>query len=484
MDYETVIGLEIHVELLTESKLFCGCAAAVFGAEPNTHTCPVCLGLPGSLPVINQKAVEYTLKTGLALNCRVADFAQFHRKNYFYPDMPKNYQISQYDLPLCVGGSVEIDLNGHTRKVGITRIHLEEDTGKLVHIGKTGRIAEADYSIVDFNRAGVPLMEIVTEPHIRSPEEARVFLQSLKSILEHLGVSDCNMEEGSLRCDANVSLRPKSSTELGVKTEVKNMNSFRALQRALAYEVKRQQEMLENGEKVVQETRHWDDAKKVTTTLRTKEYAHDYRYFAEPDLVPMTFQPSYIEEIKATLPELPAERRKRFQEEHGLPLHDANLLTSSKAISDFFEECIKTYGYKEPKAVSNWMLGELSAHLNEADMEIDEAAVTPKHLVELLKLIDSGTISGKIAKTVFEEMFETGKLPQVIIEEKGLVQISDQGAIEKIVDQVIVENPQSVQDFKSGKERAIGFLVGQVMKLTQGKANPQMVNDLLKRKLS
>ncbi|MDI6892821.1 MAG: Asp-tRNA(Asn)/Glu-tRNA(Gln) amidotransferase subunit GatB [Actinomycetota bacterium] len=481
MEYEAVIGLEIHVELSTESKMFCGCSARTFGEEPNTFTCPVCLGLPGSLPVINKKAVEYTAKIGLALNCEIARSTLFHRKNYFYPDMPKDYQISQYDLPICIGGYVDVETKDLTRRVGITRVHLEEDTGKLTHISRTGRIGEADYSLVDFNRAGIPLVEIVTEPDIRSPEEAKAFTQKLKSILEHLEVSDCNMEEGSLRCDANVSLRPVGSEELGVKTEVKNMNSFRAIQGALAYEIERQKAILKRGEVVEQETRHWDDAGNVTVPLRTKEYAHDYRYFPEPDLVPMELSKDWIEEIRVTLPELPDVRRKRFEEVYGLPTHDAVLLISSKAMGDFFEECAETY--PDAKRVSNWMMGELSMYLNAANLEIDECAVTPRHLVQLLKLIDDGTVSGKMAKSVFEEMFETGKLPKVIVEEKGLVQITDREEIARIVEMVVEENPSVVEDYRSGKERALGFLVGQVMRLTQGRANPQLVNVLLKEKL-
>ncbi len=481
MEYEVVIGLEIHVELLTESKMFCGCST-LFGEDPNTQTCPVCLGLPGSLPVINKKAIEYTAKTGLALNSKIATFSQFYRKNYFYPDMVKNYQISQYDFPICSGGSVEVDMDDYVREVGITRVHLEEDTGKLVHKGGVGRIAGADYSLVDFNRSGVTLMEIVTEPDIRSPEEARAFVQKLKSILEHLNVSDCNMEQGSLRCDANVSIRPIGMEKFGVKTEVKNMNSFKALQKALAYEVERQEKILEDGGKIEQETRHWDADKNITTSLRTKEYAHDYRYFPEPDLVPMELSPAWIKEIDATLPELPDARKKRFESKYKLPAHDASVLTSSKAMGDFFEECLESY--KDPKKVSNWIMGELSKHLNAANLEIDECAVTPKHLVQLLKLIDDGTISGKIAKGVFEEMFETGKLPKVIVEEKGLTQISDEENIAKIVDLVLEENKEAVTDFKEGKEKALGFLVGQVMRLTKGRANPGLVNKLLIEKLS
>ncbi len=481
MDYEVVIGLEIHVELLTESKMFCGCPT-LFGEPPNTQTCPVCLGLPGSLPVMNRKAIEYTVKTGLALDSEIASFSWFYRKNYFYPDMVKNYQISQYDYPLCSGGSVEVDMDDYVRQVGITRVHLEEDTGKLIHKGGAGRIAGADYSLVDFNRSGVPLMEIVTEPDIRSPEEAKVFVQKLRSILQHLEVSDCNMEQGSLRCDANVSLRPRGSTELGVKTEVKNMNSFKALHKALAYEVERQERLLDGGGEVEQETRHWDAAKNITTSLRTKEHAHDYRYFPEPDLVPLELSRVWIGDIESTLPELPDARKDRFQRDFALSMRDAAILTSSKAMGDFFEECAK--GYKDSKTVCNWIMGELSKHLNAANLEIDESAVTPRHLAQLLKLIDDGTISGKMAKGVFEEMFETGKLPRVIVEDKGLTQISNEDDIAGIIDLVLEENSDAVADFKNGKDKAIGFLVGQVMRLTKGRANPGLVNKLLIEKLS
>lgn len=480
MNYEAIVGLEIHAELLTESKMFCGCPVE-FGGEPNTRTCPVCLGLPGSLPVINQKAIEYTIKTGLALSCEITKDTQFHRKNYFYPDMPKDYQISQYDLPVCKNGHVEIDMGSYTRKVGINRVHIEEDTGKLVHVGETGRISEADYSLVDFNRAGTPLIEIVSEPDIRSPEEAKAFAQKLKSILLSLEVSDCNMEQGSLRVDANLSLRSQGAEEFGVKTEVKNMNSFKALQKALDFEVERQTKILEDGEEVEQETRHFNAQDNITTSLRTKEYAHDYRYFLEPDLVPMKIEKAWVEEIESTLPELPDERGRRLQERYKLPAYDTKILTSSKAMGDFFEESIKDY--KDAKTISNWMLGEFSMHLNEQGLEIDQCAVTPKHLVQLLKLIDDKTISGKIAKQVFEETFNTGKLPQVIVEEKGLVQISDEGEIEKIIDMVIEENPQAVKQYKEGKEQVLGFLVGQVMKLSKGKANPALANKLLKNKL-
>ncbi|MHB0977778.1 MAG: Asp-tRNA(Asn)/Glu-tRNA(Gln) amidotransferase subunit GatB [Candidatus Aquicultorales bacterium] len=482
MDYEAVIGLEIHVELLTESKMFCD-STTLFGEEPNTQVCPVCLGLPGALPVINRKAVEYTIKTGLALNCDIALFSQFHRKNYFYPDMPKNYQISQYDLPLASDGSVDVEMEdeGYRTTVGITRVHLEEDTGKLVHIGGVGRIAGADYSLVDFNRAGVPLMEVVSEPDMRTPAEAKAFAQKLRAIIQSLGVSDVSMEKGSMRLDVNCSIRPRGSTELGTKTELKNLNSFRSLERALAYEINRQIEEVESGGAIVQETRHWDEAAERTSVLRSKEYAHDYRYFPDPDLVPMELDADWIEGIASTLPELPDERKKRFAEEYGLPAHDAGVLTGGKATADFYEEVVSLGA--DAKAAANWIIGELASYLNAENLEIDESAVTPRHMADLVKLMDKGTISGKMAKEIFPEMFETGKLPSVIVEERGLVQISDEEEIARVVDAVLEENPKSVEDFRGGKQQALGFLVGQVMRLTKGRANPALVNELLRKRL-
>ncbi|MBC7229399.1 MAG: Asp-tRNA(Asn)/Glu-tRNA(Gln) amidotransferase subunit GatB [Actinobacteria bacterium] len=478
--YEAVIGLEIHAELKTRSKMFCACDAS-FGGEPNTRTCPVCLGLPGVLPVLNRRAVELAVRLALALHCEIAPYSIFHRKNYFYPDMPKNFQISQYDLPLGVGGYLDLEEEGEAFRVGITRVHLEEDTGKTVHVSESGRIHGSEYSLEDFNRAGVPLLEIVTEPDIRTPEQARAFMQELKSIMEHLEVSDCRMEEGSLRCDANVSLRPLGSSRLGVKTEVKNMNSFRALQRALAYEIRRQQEVLEGGGEVVQETRHWDADANVTTPLRTKEYAYDYRYFPEPDLVPLELDRAFIASVEEALPELPAQRRRRLREEYGLPAHDAAILTSSKAMGDFYEAAVAAGA--DPKAVSNWMMGELSAYLNAKGMEIGEVPVTPAQLAAMIKLVEKGTISGKIAKSVFEEMLESGRDAEEIVAERGLTQISDQGELEAVVEEVVKENPGVVEDFRKGKEKAVSFLVGQVMRKTRGRANPQLVNELLQRRL-
>ncbi|NPV58239.1 MAG: Asp-tRNA(Asn)/Glu-tRNA(Gln) amidotransferase subunit GatB [Actinobacteria bacterium] len=478
--YEAVIGLEIHAELKTSSKMFCACDAS-FGGEPNSRTCPVCLGLPGVLPVLNRQAVVLATRLALALNCEIAPHSIFHRKNYFYPDMPKNFQISQYDLPLGVGGHLEVEADGESFRVGITRVHLEEDTGKTVHVSESGRIHGSEYSLEDFNRAGVPLLEIVTEPDIRTPEQARAFMQELKSIMEHLEVSDCRMEEGSLRCDANISLRPAGSTKLGVKTEVKNMNSFRALQRALAYEIERQEGVLESGGEVNQETRHWDADANVTTPLRTKEYAYDYRYFPEPDLVPLELDREFIASVEATLPELPAQRRRRLREDYGLPAHDAVILTSSKAMGDFYEAAVAAGA--DPKAASNWMMGELSAYLNAKGMEIEEVPVSPAQLAGMIKLVEKGTISGKIAKSVFEEMLESGRSAEEIVAERGLTQISDEGELDAVVGEVIKENASVVEDFRKGKEKAVSFLVGQVMRKTQGRANPQLVNDLLLRKL-
>jgi aspartyl-tRNA(Asn)/glutamyl-tRNA(Gln) amidotransferase subunit B len=478
--YEAVIGLEIHAELKTLSKMFCSCDAS-FGGEPNSRTCPVCLGLPGVLPVLNSKAVELATRLALALQCEIAPYSIFHRKNYFYPDMPKNYQISQYDLPLGVGGHLDLETEEGVARVGITRVHLEEDTGKSVHVSESGRIHGSEYSLEDFNRAGIPLLEIVTEPDIRTPEQARAFLQELKSIMEHLEISDCKMEEGSLRCDANISLRPQGEAQYGVKAEVKNMNSFRALHRALDYEIGRQNDVLSRGGEVVQETRHWDADSGVTTPLRTKEYAFDYRYFPEPDLVPLELERPFIDGVRSGLPELPAERRRRFREDYGLPEHDAYLLTSSKKLGDFFEGAARTGA--NPKAASNWMMGELSAYLNAQNIEIDEVPVTPVQLAAMLGLVDKGVISGKIAKSVFEEMLESGKEPDAIVRDRGITQISDEEELARHIEEAIREYPASVEDYRKGKEKALGFLVGQVMRKTKGRANPQVVNDMLRSSL-
>lgn len=475
--YETVIGLEVHVELKTNSKIFCD-STTEFGGEPNTHICPVCLGLPGVLPVVNRKVVEYAVRAALALNCEIASFSKFDRKNYYYPDMPKNYQISQYDLPIAQRGQLEIEVGGETRRIGITRLHMEEDTGKLVH---QGTITTTPYSLVDYNRAGVPLIEIVSEPDLRSPEEAREYLEKLKAIIQYTGVSDCKMEEGSLRCDANVSVRPAGSPGLGTKTEIKNMNSFKALYRALGYEVERQIGVLEEGGRIVQETRTWDEGKGITLPMRSKEEAHDYRYLPDPDLVPLVIDREWVEEIKRSLPELPDARKERYEREFGLPRYDAGVLTNTRELADYFESCLAAYN--NPKTVANWIMGDLSRLLNAGNMEIKECQVKPGQLAGMLRLIDDGTISGKIAKGVFEEMFETGKDAAVIVKEKGLTQISDEGAVAAVVDEVIANNPKSVADYRAGKEKAMGFLVGQVMKATRGKANPDLVNRLLKERL-
>ncbi|ATW23455.1 Asp-tRNA(Asn)/Glu-tRNA(Gln) amidotransferase subunit GatB [Candidatus Formimonas warabiya] len=476
--YEVVIGLEVHTELKTNTKIFCTCTTE-FGGDPNTHVCPVCLGLPGVLPVLNKKVVDFAIKAGLALNCQIAEFSKFDRKNYYYPDLPKNFQTSQYDLPICVRGYLDIEADGEQKRIGITRIHMEEDAGKLVHAGAT--ISTSHYSLVDYNRTGVPLLEIVSEPDMRSPEEARSYLEKLKAILEYTEVSDCKMQEGSLRCDANISVMPKGSTALGTRTEIKNLNSFRALQRALEYEIQRQIDVVEEGGEVVQETRTWDDGKGITLSLRSKEEAHDYRYFPEPDLVPLVISREWVENIRKTLPELPQARKERLIAQYGLPAYDASIITGSKALADFFDACVQDY--PEAKVVSNWLMVELIRLLNAEDKDIAESPITPDMLVGMLKLMDKGTISGKIAKTVFEEMFKTGKKPEEIVKEKGLVQISDASAIEAMVEEVLAANQKSVEDFKAGKTQALGFLVGQVMKVSKGKANPGMVNALLTEKM-
>ena len=475
-DYEVTIGLEVHAQLDTNTKIFCSCSTE-FGAEPNVHTCPVCLGLPGVLPVLNKKAVEYAIKAGLALNCDIASFSKFDRKNYFYPDLPKAYQISQFDLPLCTDGHINVKTEDEEVRVRINRIHMEEDAGKLVHDGTTD-----EGSLVDYNRVGTPLIEIVTEPDIHSPAQAVAYLKELKSILEYLEVSDCNMAEGSLRCDANASIKPKGQEELGTKTELKNMNSFKAIEKALKYEIKRQAKVLNAGKEVIQETRMWDDDLGKTFSMRGKEEAHDYRYFPEPDLVPMEVDESWLEKIEEDIPELPTDRKARFINEFGLPEYDAEVLTDSKDIADFFEATVNKHD--DPKSVSNWVMGDLMRLLNEESLEINEADITADGLAEMLALMDDGTISSKIAKTVFEEMFKTGKDPDTIVEEKGLKQISDEDELGNVIDGVIENNPDAVADYKGGKDQAIGYLVGQVMKETRGKADPQLTNQMLREKLS
>jgi aspartyl-tRNA(Asn)/glutamyl-tRNA(Gln) amidotransferase subunit B len=471
MIYETVIGLEVHTQLLTKSKMFCSCSTGYASAPPNTHVCPICLGMPGVLPVINEKAIEYTVMTALASNCTIPEYTKFDRKNYFYPDLMKGYQISQYDAPIGKGGWLTIDSNGNRKKINITRVHLEEDVSKLWHRG--------DYSLIDVNRSGVPLMEIVSEPEISSPEEARDYLIKLHNILRYLGVSTGNMEEGSFRCDANISIRPSNSKKLLPKVEVKNMNSFKAVYQALEYESKRQRDVLEEGGELVQETRGWIEEAGITVTQRTKEYADDYRYFPEPDLPPLVLDRVWIEEIRASLPELPEARRDRFMTQYGLSLYDANVLTSSKAMADYFENCVKLMDSGKAKMVSNWLLGDFSRLLNATNTEIENVKISPKHLAEMLGLVDNGTISGPVAKAVLEEMFRTGQRASEIITEKKLSQISDAGEIREVVKQVMANNSGAVADYASGKQQALTFIIGQVMKATRGRANPGVVREII-----
>ncbi len=471
MTYEAIIGLEVHAQLLTKTKIFCGCSTE-FGAPPNTHTCPVCLGMPGVLPVLNRKVVDYTIRMALATNCTIARESRFARKNYFYPDLPKGYQISQYELPIAEHGHVFIEVNGKRSRIGITRIHMEEDAGKLIHY------PYRPVSVVDFNRTGVPLIEIVSEPDMRTPEEAGAYLRQLRAILRYLEICDGNMEEGSFRCDANVSVRPAGTNTFGTRTELKNINSFKHVENALAYEIRRQEAVIEDGGKVVQETRLWDPAKGVSVSMRGKEEAHDYRYFPDPDLLPLVIDEGWVEEIRSTLPELPDAKKARFIQDYGLPSYDAGVLTSSRALADYFEACVKLF--PEPKTVSNWIMGSLLAILKAENRTIEESPVSPERLAELLRLIDSGVISGKIAKTVFDEVASSGKAPETIIREKGLVQITDAKAITEVVKRVLTEHPKEVSAYKGGKTKVFGFFVGQVMKATGGNANPKTVNEILK----
>ena len=467
--YEVVMGLEVHAELSTKTKIFCSCSTE-FGAEPNAHTCPICMAMPGTLPVLNEKVVEYAVKAGLATNCEISRNSKNDRKNYFYPDLPKSYQISQFDKPLCEKGYVEIDTEKGKKKIRLTRIHIEEDAGKLNHDEFGGG------SLVDLNRAGVPLIEIVSEPDLSSSEEVEQYLKKLKSILEYIEVSDCKMQEGSLRADVNVSVRKVGDTKLGTRTEMKNMNSFRSITRAIEYEVDRQIDVLEDGGKIEQETLRWDDVSGKTFPMRDKEDAQDYRYFPDPDLVAIKLSEEYIQNIKDNLPELPESRKVRYIEEYGLTEKDANLITASKYLSDLFEQASKVCN--NPKAVDNWIMSDISRILNEKEIEPEQIPFTANHLGNLIKLIDKGTISSSIAKKVLEELFEEPKEPEEIIKEKGWIQISDEGAIKEIVMQVIQANEQSVADYKAGKDKALGFLVGQAMKATKGKANPQMLNKM------
>lgn len=472
-NYEAIIGLEVHAQLLTESKIFCSCSTR-FGDEPNQNTCPVCMGMPGVLPVLNRKVVEFAIRAGLATHCEIARYSRWARKNYFYPDLPKGYQISQYELPLCRSGYVEIDANGTTKRVRLTRIHMEEDAGKNIHdVGS--------YSLVDLNRAGVPLLEIVSEPDIRSPEEASLYLRSLRAILRYLEICDGNMEEGSFRCDANVSVRPKGTDALGIKTEVKNMNSFKAVERALGYEIERQTRTLADGGRLFQETRLWDPDREITRSMRSKEEAHDYRYFPDPDLLPLVIDEPWMEEIRVSLPELPEARKKRFSEEFGIPEYDAGVLTAQKEVADYYERAVRAYS--NPKALSNWIMGEVLRLIKDEE-KIDSCKVSPENLASLVRMIDDHVISGKIAKMVFEEMATSSKAPEEVISEKGIRQITDLSEIEAFVFKILSEHPREVSEYRAGKEKLFGFFVGQVMKETGGTANPKIANEVLKKALS
>ncbi|HVC33961.1 MAG TPA: Asp-tRNA(Asn)/Glu-tRNA(Gln) amidotransferase subunit GatB [Chloroflexota bacterium] len=476
--YDVVIGLEVHSELLTDSKMYCGCANHP-GAEPNSNVCPVCLGLPGALPVINRRAVELTTLTGLALNCSINEFTRFDRKNYFYPDLMKGYQISQYQHPIAENGWQEVAHDGTRQRVGIRRVHLEEDTAKLAH--RVDPLTGRPYSLVDVNRSGVPLIEVVGEPDIHSAEQARQYLMALREILQYLGVSTGNMEEGAFRCDANVSVRPAGTTAFGTKVEIKNMNSFRAVFRALEYESQRQITAIAEGEPIIQETRGWNEDRGITVSQRSKEFAHDYRYFPEPDLPPLSLTPAWTAGLRQQLPELPEARRRRLVEQYGLSPYDVELLTASRATADYYEEAVRLFD--RPKPVANWLTGELFRLLNAVNLQIGDSKVAPVDLTELLRLIEGGTISARAAKDVFERMFQTGASANQVVEAMGLRQISDAAALERLVDAAIAANPKSVEDYKAGKAPALGFLVGQVMKASRGKANPALVNSLLRARL-
>ena len=478
MKYEPVIGLEVHAQLLTESKIFCGCSTK-FGQEPNQNTCPVCAGFPGVLPVLNRRVVEFAIKAGLATHCEIARSSILARKNYFYPDLPKGYQISQYELPVCIGGYIDVDIDGTQKRVRLTRIHMEEDAGKNIHD------AHGDASLVDLNRAGVPLLEIVSEPDMRTAAEAGAYLRTLRQILQYLEVCDGNMEEGSFRCDANVSIRPAGSEILGTKIEIKNLNSFRAVERAIKFEIDRQIDTLSDGGTLIQETRLWDENREETRSMRSKESAHDYRYFPDPDLLPLIIDDTWTDEVRVTLPELPATRKQRFAAEYTLPAYDAELLTARKDIADYFEAAVKVHA--NPKALSNWIVGDLFRVLKERKLDdqlyILQWPVAAAHLAQLVQMIDHGKITGKIAKTVFEAMLDSNKPPQQIVGETGLEQVSDTGSIETAIDQVLASNPKQLAQYQSGNEKVFGYFVGQIMKATQGRANPQMVNEILREKL-
>ncbi len=480
MEYESVIGLEVHAQLLTESKIFCGCSTQ-FGAAPNHNTCPVCMGLPGVLPVLNKRVVDYALKTALATHCRIAAHSRWARKNYFYPDLPKGYQISMYELPIAEHGYLDVPLQDRTTRVRLTRIHMEEDAGKNIHD------AEGEASLVDLNRTGVPLLEIVSEPDIRSPEEAGAYMRTLRTLLRYLEVCDGNMEEGSLRCDANVSIRPRGSAELGTRTEIKNVNSFRAVEKAIAYERTRQIRATESGERIVQETRLWDAEREVTRSMRTKEFAHDYRYFPDPDLLPLVVDDTWVAALKTSLPELPTDRQRRFIEAYGLPAYNAAVLTAHKDVADYYEEAVHAQAV-DPKSLSNWVMDSVLRVLKDETLDnrlhISRWPCPPAHLAQLVSLIHDGQISGKIAKTVFDQMRSSGQPPDAIIHAQGLLQVSDTATLEAQIDQVMAANADQVAAYRGGKKKLLGFFVGQIMRATQGRANPQLVNQLLKTKLS
>ena len=479
MKYEPVIGLEVHAQLLTQSKIFCGCSTK-FGEAPNQNACPVCAGFPGVLPVLNEKVVECAIRAGLATHCEIAGSSRLARKHYFYPDLPKGYQISQYELPICINGYIDIQVNGGPRRIRLTRIHMEEDAGKNIHD------LRSDASLVDLNRAGVPLLEIVSEPDIRSAEEAGSYLRTLRAILQYLGICDGNMEEGSFRCDANVSVRPEGTETLGTKAELKNLNSFKAVEKALEYEIQRHIDTLTQGGTLIQETRLWDPDREVTRSMRSKEFAHDYRYFPDPDLLPIIIDDKWIEEVKSSLPELPETRKARFISQYNLSVYDAELLTSRKDIADYFESAVKNH--PNSKGISNWIVSDLFRVLKDRQLDeqfyLSEWPIRPEALAELVRLIDEGKISGKIAKTLFSEMLDSGRFPNEIVAEKGLAQVSDSAAIEKAIEQILAAHPKQVADYRGGNAKVFGFLVGQIMKATQGKANPQKANEILKQKLA
>ncbi|MBD1900333.1 Asp-tRNA(Asn)/Glu-tRNA(Gln) amidotransferase subunit GatB [Trichocoleus sp. DQ-A3] len=483
--YEAIIGLETHCQLSTETKIFCNCSTE-FGATPNQNVCPVCMGMPGVLPVLNQKVLEYAVKAGLALNCAIAPYSKFDRKQYFYPDLPKNYQVSQYDLPIAEHGWLEVELtdadgNPIRKKIGITRLHMEEDAGKLVHAGSE-RLSGSTYSLVDYNRTGIPLVEIVSEPDIRSGVEAAEYAQELRRIVRYLGVSDGNMQEGSLRCDVNISVRPVGQKEFGTKVEIKNMNSFNAIQRAIEYEIDRQIEAIQSGERIIQETRLWEEGSQRTVSMRKKEGSSDYRYFPEPDLTPIQVSAEQLSKWKSELPELPAQKRHRYESELGLSAYDARVLTDDRSVSEYFEAAVSAKA--NPKQAANWVMGDISAYLNTAKLNIAEIALKPQILAELISLIEDGTISGKIAKEILPELLSKGGSAKELVESKGVKQISDKGELEKIINEVLAANPKELEQYRSGKTKLLGFFVGQVMKQTGGQADPKLTNQMMAKKLN